>query len=186
MHYLDSEFSVDWGCESAIKSHECGSTHTKNIDALESSKKGLAPLFFWKTPTYFHKMSSSASATCNNSAASSTTSQSTAIDQLVAQQASVKRAEIIWVLRVVKNQHSFRSCLELGDDMKDMFPNSDTVSKFKLSKTKCAYFVTHGIAPWVKSNLRTEVSNSPFFSMSFDESLNMVLQENQMDIQVRF
>ena len=67
-----------------------------------------------------------------------------------------------------------------------MFPNSDTVSKFKLSKTKCAYFVTHGIAPWVKNSLQTEVSNSPFFSVSFDESQNMVLQENQMDMQVRF
>ena len=63
----DSEFTVDWGCESAIK----------------SSKKGLAQLFR-KTPTYFHKTSSSASATCNNSAASSTPSQSKAIDQLVA------------------------------------------------------------------------------------------------------
>ena len=79
----DSEFTVDWGCESAIKSRERGSTHTKNIDALESSKKGLAQLFR-KTPTYFHKTSSSASATCNNSAASSTPSQSKAIDQLVA------------------------------------------------------------------------------------------------------
>ena len=69
-----SEFSVDGGCESAVKSHERGSTHTKNIDALESSEKGLAPLFFRKTPTYFHKRSSSASATCNNSAASSTAS----------------------------------------------------------------------------------------------------------------
>ena len=67
-----------------------------------------------------------------------------------------------------------------------MFPNSDTVSKFQLSKTKCAYFVTHGIALWIKSNLQTEVSNSPFFSVSFGESLNMVLQENQMDIQLRF
>ena len=91
----DSEFSVDWGCESAIKSHERGTTHTKNIDTLESSKKGLVPVFFRKAPTYFDKMSSSASAICNNSAASSTAGQSTAIDQLVAQQASVTRAEII-------------------------------------------------------------------------------------------
>ena len=106
-------------------------------------------------------MCSSASATCNNSTASSMANQST--DELVAQQASVTRAEIIWVLRVVKNHHSFHSCFELGDDMKDMFPNSDTVSKIILSKTKCAYFVTHGVAPCVKSNLQTEVSNSPFF-----------------------
>ena len=63
-----------------------------------------------------------------------------------------------------------------------MFPNNDIVSTFKLSKTKCAYLVTHGIAPWVKSNLQVEVSNSQFYNVSFDESLNVVLQENQMDI----
>ena len=72
--------------------------------------------------------------------------------------------------------------MELGDDLRDMFPNNDIVSTFKLSKTKCAYLVTHGIAPWVKSNLQVEVSNSPFYNVSFDESLNVVLQENQMDI----
>ena len=27
---------------------------------------------------------------------------------------------------------------------------------------------------------------SPFYSVSFDESLNVVLQQNQMDIQVRY
>ena len=43
-----SEFSVDWGCESAVKSHERGSSHTKNIRDLESAKKGLAHLFFEK------------------------------------------------------------------------------------------------------------------------------------------
>ena len=32
----DSEFSVDLGYESAVKSHEHGSAHTKNIDSLES------------------------------------------------------------------------------------------------------------------------------------------------------
>ena len=63
----------------------------------------------------------------------------------------------------MKNHYSFRSCLELGHDLRDMFPNNDIVSK--LSKTKCAYLVTHGIAPWVKRNSRVEVSNSPFYSV---------------------
>ena len=38
----------------------------------------------------------------------------------------------------------------------------------------------------MKSNLQAEVSNSPFYTVSFDESLSVVLQENQMHIQVRF
>ena len=51
------------------------------------------------------------------------------------------------------NHYSFCSCLELGDDLKDMFPSNDIVSNFKLSKTKCVYLVIHGIAPWVKKKM---------------------------------
>ena len=178
---------MERGCESAIKSHARGGGHKTNLTNLENSKKGLSPLFFKKVPTttLSHTERSPASAAPGNSAAASS-SQPTAIDQLVAQQTSVTRAEIIWVLRVVKNHDSFRSCLELGEDLQAMIPNNDIVSKFKLSKTKCSYYVTHGIAPWVRGNLQTEVSASPFFSVSFDESLNIVMQENQMDIQIRF
>ena len=57
---------------------------TKNIKALESSKKGLAPLFLQKTSTNFYTKSPLASATCENSAASSLSSQFTALNQLVA------------------------------------------------------------------------------------------------------
>ena len=128
-------------------------------------------------------MCSSTSATCENSTALSSSRQSTGIDQLVTHQTSVTRAEIILVLGVVKNYHSFCSCLELANDMSDMSPKNDTVSKFELSKTKWAYVATHCIAPWRKSNLQTKVSNSPFFIVSFIESLNMVLQKKQMDMQ---
>ena len=40
--------------------------------------------------------------------------------------------------------------------------------------------------PEVKSNMQVEVANSPFYSVSFGESLNMVLQENRMDVQACF
>ena len=48
----NSKFSVDWGFKPVIKSHERGSTHSKVL--LESFEKSLAPLFFRRTPTYFH------------------------------------------------------------------------------------------------------------------------------------
>ena len=75
----------------------------------------------------------------------------------------------------MKNHYSFCSCLELGDNLRDMFPKN-IVSNFNLLKTKCAYLVTLGIAPLAKSDLQVELSNSPFYSVSFDESLNVVLQ----------
>ena len=46
----DKEISVEWGCESALKSHAGGQTHRDNVKRLEDSKKGLSPLFFRKVP----------------------------------------------------------------------------------------------------------------------------------------
>ena len=78
----------------------------------------------------------------------------------------------------MKNHRSFRFCLEAGDNVRDMFPNNDIVSNFKLPKTKRAYLVNHGVTTWVKGILQVEVSNSPFYSVSSDGSLNVLLQEN--------
>ena len=40
-----SEFNVAWRSESAVRSHECGSAHVRNMTDLEKAKS-LAPLFF--------------------------------------------------------------------------------------------------------------------------------------------
>ena len=78
------------------------------------------------------------------------------------------------------------SCLELGEAPKAMFPDSAIASNFTLSKTKCAYVVKHGISPWIKQNLQTMIKESAFFSVSYEESLNRKMKEQQMDIQVRY
>ena len=198
----DTEFSVEWSCSGAIKSHDKGKEHKEKMKHFDNSNKGLSPLFFRRLPTAPSSTSVSSSSTTPSStktaattSASSTSScitssssqyTSTVIDQLLAQQVSTTRAEIIWVLRMVKNHNSFRSCLGLGEDLKAMFQNNDVVTKFTLSKTKSAYFVTHDISPWVKSKLQTEITDSCFFSVSFNESLNQALQNNQMDIQIRY
>ena len=90
-----TNFNVAWGCESAVRSHERGRTHVTNMIDLESAKKSLVPLFFWYTPVHSNESSSSASDTCEKLATPSPSSQSTAIDELVFQQASVTRAETI-------------------------------------------------------------------------------------------
>ena len=41
-----NEFNVSRGCESAVRSHERGSTHDRNMTDLGSAKKSLVPLFF--------------------------------------------------------------------------------------------------------------------------------------------
>ena len=51
---------------------------------------------------------------------------------------------------------------------------------------KCAYHAVFGLAPYFKEFLVKDIKLSPFYSFSFDESLNNKLQEEQMDISIRF
>lgn len=90
----------------------------------------LAPLFSGKLQHILIQSVNTYStcATCENSAAMSSSHQSTGIDQLVTQQESHIGKYNFGFLRLVKNHRSFSSCLELGNDIKDMSPK--TVSKF--------------------------------------------------------
>ena len=63
-----------------------------------------------------------------------------------------------------------------------MFPDSEIAQKFKLGKTKCAYLFNYGMAPFVKYQLVKNIVASPFYTVSFDESMNIVLQNEQMDV----
>ena len=67
-----------------------------------------------------------------------------------------------------------------------MFSDSEIAKKMTLGKTKCGYFITHGIAPYCEEVLLSEVNESPFYVISFDESLNKHLQKGQMDILIRY
>ena len=67
-----------------------------------------------------------------------------------------------------------------------MFPDSQVAKPFQLSKTKCAYYVVFGLAPYFKELLVKDIKLSPFYLLSFDEYLNNKLQEEQMDISVWF
>ena len=100
--------------------------------------------------------------------------------------ASTIRAEILWTLKLVTSHFSLRSCLGLNELFEIMFPGSKVAKSFQLSKTKCGYFITYGLAPYVKELLMKKIQSSPFFVRSFDESLNIIIQKEQMDFEVRF
>ena len=52
-----------------------------------------------------------------------------------------------------------------------------------MSRTKCnTYYINYGIAP----SALNELQASPYFVVSYDESMNRSLQEEQMDVLVRF
>lgn len=56
--------------------------------------------------------------------------------------------------------------------------------KFNVSKTKCDYLMNYGILPHFRSILLILIQDSPFYSLSFNESLNRVMQSCQMDVDI--
>ena len=153
---------------SALTSHLSGQKHSE-IASLTKSQTGA--LFFRKEP--------------QSGAAESRSAKVTKVEDLFIP-ASTIRAEILWTTKVVTSHFSLRSYLELNELFEIMFPDSRVAKSFQLSKTKCGYFITYGLAPYVKELLMKKIQSSPFFVLSFDESLNIIIQKKQMDLQVRF
>ena len=63
-----------------------------------------------------------------------------------------------------------------------MFQDSPTASELSLGATKMSYLLNFGIAPYFKNLLLDEIKASPYYVLSIDESLNTVLQKEQMDV----
>jgi hypothetical protein len=99
---------------------------------------------------------------------------------------STLNAEILWALKVVMSHYSLRSCVGLNEIFRVMFSDSDIARGFALSRTKCTYFINFGISPYFKTQLLKDIQASPYFVVSYDESMNRIAQEEQMDIQIRY
>ena len=95
------------------------------------------------------------------------------------------RAELLWAHRVVMCHQSYRSCLGLNGLFKSMFNDSQIAKKFALSKTKGAYLINYGMAPYYKESLVESAKRSRYFAFSFDESLSSAFQEEQMDCRTK-
>ena len=99
---------------------------------------------------------------------------------------AITKAEIRWTMKVVLSHFSFRSCLDLKDLFQCMFPDSEITKVFTMSKTKCAYYINFGLAPYFREELLHDIKKSPFYTVLFDESMNKILQTEQMDIYIRY
>ena len=87
---------------------------------------------------------------------------------------------------MVNCHSSYNSCDGLGAMFQVMFPNSEIASQFILGKTKARCTMLYGIAPEFKKQLIYDINASPFYTVSFDESLNSQVQMSQMDVGVRY
>lgn len=95
-------------------------------------------------------------------------------------------SKILWALKVVMPHFSLRSWTGLSKPFKVMFKDSEIASGFVLSRTKCTYLVNFVVAPYLRKDHKSSIKTSSHFVVSFDKSLNFVLQDDQIDVQLRF
>ena len=108
----------------------------------------------------------------------------TTIDSLLLKDNTVK-AEISWALETLMSNYSNNSCSSKSELFSAMFNDIDIVGQFSIGKTKCTYYVTHGITPYFKSNFIESLQLLPFYSVSFGESYNDTIKQGQMDLHIR-
>ena len=87
-------------------------------------------------------------------------------------------AEICWVPKIVMMHASYRFYLNLIE----LF----MAQNFKMRNTKVSYMIVYGIAEHFHRSLLSLPKKFPFFTPLFDESLNDILNKDQMDIDIRF
>ena len=109
----------------------------------------------------------------------------TTIDSLSIKDNNVK-AEIRLALESLMSNYSYNSCSSKSELFSAMFSDSDIAEKFSMEKTKCAYYVTHGIAPYFKIKFIESLQLLPFYSVSFDESYNDAIKREQMDLHIKY
>ena len=96
-------------------------------------------------------------------------------------------AGVLWAVKMVMSHYSANSCSNTGDLFKQMFPDSRIAQNFNCGKTKCSYLMCFGLAPYFHDKLMSNLRQSGVvYAISFDESLNRVLQSAQMDVIIHF
>ena len=67
-----------------------------------------------------------------------------------------------------------------------MLPDRKIASKMELGKDKLKYVVNSGNAHFFAEELKKQVDESEWLAFSYDESLNKVIQESEMNLVLRF
>ena len=83
--------------------------------------------------------------------------QQQSLDKFVTQD-EVTRAELLWAMNVSYKHFSYRSCSDVVSLFQSMFTDSNIASQVALGKTKVAYYITHGLAPYFHNKLKNSVS----------------------------
>ena len=87
------------------------------------------------------------------------------------------KALVVWLLKSIDSGFSNNSSDDIVECLQVMCPDSKIASSLKMKRTKAYYVINHGLAPYFKTLLLEDVSASDICVLSFDESLNDVLQK---------
>ena len=168
--------------EPAVKSHAQGKKHQSTIQGSRTSSS---------IKQFFTVKDTATASTSSKSGEELPSMTPSSGEQKGQKQQFVSRkdqhiAEIRWALKTVMSHYSLNSAQDITDVFHAMFPDSNIAKRMSCGATKLSYLITFGIAPFFKQELLIDVSQAPYFVISFDESLNPDLHEEQMDFIVRF
>ena len=96
------------------------------------------------------------------------------------------REEVLWTLKVVICHYFFNSCNDISATFRAMFPDSGITKTFTCGATKCAYLTCFGLAPYFHEQLVDMVRSTACYSISLDECMNRISQNEQMDFIIRY
>ena len=88
----------------------------------------------------------------------------------------VVKSEILQALHYAESNYSFASAATDSARFKIMFPDSQIAKSYSQGKTKMAYNINYGIAPYLKEKLIYDVRNTPF-CFKLDETTNQQVQK---------
>ena len=168
--------------ESSLKSHLKSKKHSEK-EPCKSSQTFFQPAE--KKVENSGKTSNTNDQTSTSKESQSSSKSQKSITSFIERDALIT-AEIRWVLKVVLSNYSQRSCDDIATLFKSLFPGHPIAEKFSCGRTKCGYYINHGLVPHFLQILMAEVKDSPQYVLSFNESLNKQLQRGQMDVLVRY
>ncbi|KXJ08703.1 hypothetical protein AC249_AIPGENE28448 [Exaiptasia diaphana] len=143
--------------ESALKSHAKGAKHFGNLRLKQDST----------LISYFGFGSAAVPSTSKSTAETELTVPLPPVDAEVRKEPSsitsfltkdnVLRAEILWVLKLITNHHSFNSSSDISELLPKMFPDSEIAKQFKCGERKSSYICIFGLAEYFKKLLKESI-----------------------------
>jgi hypothetical protein len=84
-------------------------------------------------------------------------------------QEQVTKAEAMLALTVAQRGYSFKSCDEIGNVFRYMFPDSKIAQEFNMQSKKISYVLSHGLGSYFHYELIKCLKRSEKFVLCFDE-----------------